>query len=140
MPSRSIIDPSQRLLAVICSGVVTGEEYQRHTGLLRTLPGFDPSYALFFDVRAVTDVAVKSAEMQGLTTVRLLNAEARRAIVAPDGFVFGMARMYELSFGPNENRRVFTDVAAAEAWLGINYAECLKRPVAVELPEPGRGR
>lgn len=137
MPSLHIIDPRQKLLLVAASGTLTAQLYRRQIGALQQDPRFDPGFSLLFDVRGATDVRVSHDEMLALTARPILNPTSRRAIVATEGLVFGMARMYELSFADSATRRVFDRIEAATEWLGIDYAQCLRLPVVTVTEELG---
>lgn len=128
MPSSYIIDPQQKLVVVVASGVVTARLYRTHIEIMRRDSRFDASFSLLFDARGTTDVRVSHVEMLELTAKPLFDSQARRAIVANEGLVFGMARMYELSFSDSASRRVFDRIESAEAWLEVNYAQSLKLP------------
>lgn len=128
MSTSYLIDPSQRVVVVLASGVVTAQHYHHLVGILRRDPRFDASFALLFDARGVTDVQIAHSEMMGLAEQSVFEPRAPRAIVANEGLVFGMARMYELSFSDGAMRRVFARMEAAEEWLGVSYARSLTLP------------
>jgi hypothetical protein len=72
-------------------------------------------------VEAVTTNGVKAVARR-----HLFGPGARRAIVAPDLAVFGLARMFEShrdAGGDEEQIRVFKSLEDAWAWLGMSPME-----------------
>lgn len=78
---------------------------------------------ILVDLRSVESTDVTGDSIRRL--VQLLSSpsekglKARVAIVAPESYLFGMARMYEIMNSTSENIRVFRQINEAEEWLGV---------------------
>jgi hypothetical protein len=118
------IDPSSGLVLTTAAGVVTDADVLGHLDALAADPRLPAVAAELADARGVTDPAVTS---NGLWRAAAREAAAgpplsarRLAIVAASDAAFGMSRVYQqLADGEAVRVRVFRDLAAARAWLGI---------------------
>lgn len=119
MPVSHQIDRAKRRVAVIGTGRLTGEELITGRAELAADPGFEPSFAQLIDLTGVTEVGITTDDIFFLASGHIFAAGSRRALVAPRPVLFGLSRMFQ-SLSPGnvaEGIRVFTDLAAAEAWL-----------------------
>ncbi len=87
-------------------------------------PDYDPDLDDLLDFSGAERVAIVAEGVRRLVAyfdrADLPGHHARLAVVAPQDYVFGLARMYEtLRGGAPGQIRVFRDRAAAEAWLGL---------------------
>ena len=91
-----------------------------HNEKLRNDANFDPSFRQLADMREVSEILVSTSLIKRTAQDQFFTPGARRAFIAKDGAIFGMARMYALhaeSLG--QVIEVFRDRGAAEAWLGL---------------------
>jgi hypothetical protein len=124
VPLTYTIDPARGLVLTTAAGVVTDADVLAHLDALAADPRLAAVTAELADARGVTDPAVTSP---GLWQAVLREERAgpplsarRLAIVAAADAVFGMARVYQqLADGSGTRVRVFRDMAAARAWLGL---------------------
>jgi len=88
------IDASQRLVIVTFKGRIDMEEREHIDSLILAHPDFDPSFSEIIDCRLVTPGNV-SADTVRATSRResIFNPTATRVVVAPQDYVFGLARM-----------------------------------------------
>ena len=120
MPISYDIDPKQRLVTSLLWGPVTEEEVHGHNRQLRTDPNFDPSYRQLCDMTGVTEIIVGTKMINETSLDQFFNPGTRRAFVASNDGVFGMARMFALrAEGLGQTIEVFRDRDKAEEWLGI---------------------
>jgi hypothetical protein len=113
-----VIDPARELVEIRLSGRVSIADLQEVQRLVPTDPAFVPGFATLTDLSGVTEVDVDSFAIAAAASAPLFRLGARRAIVAPTDFLFGMARMYA-SYAERSGGQihVFRDREAAEAWL-----------------------
>jgi hypothetical protein len=104
-------------------GDLTDEALLDHQGRLALDPGFQANFSQLIDFTGVTSVAaVTTGGVRAVAQRHLYGSDARRAIVAPDSAVFGLARMFETVrdlLGAKEQIRVFRNLEEARAWLGL---------------------
>jgi hypothetical protein len=122
--SRCTVHRAGRLRVTAFAGVVDEaallDAYRRVTAA----PDFDPGLDDLLDLRGVERLDLGGAAVRRLAAYfdrpNLPNHHARLAIVAPQDYVFGLGRMYEvLRDGAPGQIRVFRGVAEAVAWLGV---------------------
>ncbi|MGQ0649264.1 MAG: hypothetical protein ACT4P7_17060 [Gemmatimonadaceae bacterium] len=129
MPASYHIDPSLGLVYSRGWGTLVPGELFAHARALGTDPRFDPLFSQLADFHDVARFSVSSADVRKLTMLNPFRAGARRAIVASADWVFGMARMYELTLGqPDGDVHVFRDPARAVRWLGLSEDWVLPPP------------
>ena len=122
MPATYCIDPSIPMIFSQAYGVVTEAEILDHRRRLSDDPEFHPSFSQLIDLQDVTKVALSMAEMRIVANyTNIFSEESRRAMVAREDAVFGMARMYQMlrDEGPEEIM-VFREMPEARRWLGLN--------------------
>jgi hypothetical protein len=128
MPARYTIDTQQRLIWSSYDGALTDDVLLGHDERLREDPSFDPGYSHLADFTAAGDVSVTPDGLRKLAQLSPFAPTIRRAIVAPQAVVYGLARMFQV-FNPRataQNHRIFATVPEASAWLGV------ERPDPVE--------
>ena len=114
-------DEQYPLVYTVFSGLVTDDDFAEHSRVLLADPRFEASMPELVDLREVTRVEL-SAETIPLSARSLLHApQAKRAVVAPTDFLYGLARMYQayrdkLAEG---DFRVFRSMPAALEWFGL---------------------
>jgi hypothetical protein len=120
LPATYEIDPQRRLVTSRLWGGVTDDEVYAHNEKLRTDPRFDPTYRQLTDLTGVTEIAVSTSMINETSLDQFFEPGTRRAIIATDDGVFGMARMYALrAEGLGQRIEVFREEQPAREWLGI---------------------
>jgi hypothetical protein len=126
MPLEYRIDQERRLVVATATGVLHDDEvfaYQRAAWSKPELAGFDE----VFDLGGVKELVPASSESaRGLadlaSTMDVAGAPSRLAIVAPQDFAYGLARMYAAyrMLHPRGEKavQVFRSMEAALDWLG----------------------
>lgn len=120
MPISYDIDPKGRLVTSRLWGGVTEDEVLDHNKRLRTDPRFDPSYRQLVDMTGITKILVGTKMINETSLDQFFNPGTRRAFIATEDGVFGMARMFALrAEGLGQTIEVFRERRKAEEWLGI---------------------
>jgi hypothetical protein len=120
LPFKFEIDSQRRLVTSRLWGAVTDSEVYEHNQKLRTDPRFDPTYRQLTDLTGVTEIAVSTSMINETSLDQFFEPGTRRAMVATDDGVFGMARMYALrAEGLGQTIEVFREEKPAREWLGI---------------------
>jgi hypothetical protein len=120
MPITYEIDSTRRLVTTRLWGAVSAEEIYEHNRELRSDPAFDPSYRQCADMTGVTEVTVSTAVINDTALDQFFTPGTRRAFVASDDGVFGMARMYALrAENLGQTIQVFRELGPAKEWLGV---------------------
>ena len=106
------------------SGSVDSAELLGHIDRLTGAPGFDPTLDSLVDLRALTDLAFDGKDV-GEVDRRFRRAvpvgvSRRMAIVASSPITYGYARSFEGQHGDADEIRIFDDMAAARAWIGLS--------------------
>lgn len=120
LPVTYTIDPKLRLVITLASDPATEKDVLEHDEKLRSDPNFDPSFRQLAEFSEVSEILVSSNLIKRTAHDQFFTPGVRRAFIANDGAVFGMARMYALhaeSLG--QVIEVFRDRGSAEAWLGL---------------------
>ena len=127
MPLEYRIDQERRVVFATATGTLTDEDvfgYQRGVWSQSDVVGFDE----VVDMGEVEDLVLSSGDrVRALadlaSTMDVPGAASRLAIVAPQDFAFGLARMYEAYRTMNQRGSkvvsVFRSMQAALDWLGL---------------------
>ena len=123
MPVRSVIHKQKQLVVTIEEGRVTFCDMLANHDRLLSDPDFNPEFNQLSDATLATDTDLSASNARTLYDRKVFSPTARRAVVAPSEFTYGVARMLqtyiELSkYGPVVE--VFRDRASALTWLGIS--------------------
>ncbi|HTD82785.1 MAG TPA: hypothetical protein VK648_03240 [Gemmatimonadaceae bacterium] len=119
MPISYDIDEGERRVTSRLWGAVTEDEVYGHNRELRSDPRFNPGYRQFVDLTGITEVRVSTNMISNTAHDQFFTPGTRRAFVASDDAVFGMARMFALQAeGDGQTIEVFRDPQKAEEWLG----------------------
>lgn len=119
MPARYTIDKAQRTVFMTIRGKLDMADVRDVVGRLIQDPDFDPVFQELVDARDMTLPNLFYEDFQSISDhVDPFSHQSRRAIVAPEGVLYGIARMYQLIRG-GENTRVFSSRDEALAWLGL---------------------
>ena len=96
MALRYCIDKNQRLVLTHTEGCVTFDDARAHQDQLLADPDFDPSFDELIDTTLTTKFEISANQVRILAKRRVVSPEARRAIVAPQPHIFGVARIMEV--------------------------------------------
>ena len=120
MPATYEIDPQRRLITSRLWGAVTDAVVNEHKQRLRSDPRFNPTYQMLTDLTGVTEIAVTTGMINETSLDQFFEPGTRRAIVATNDAVFGMARMFAMrAESVGQIIHVFRDEDKAREWLGI---------------------
>lgn len=120
MPTSYEIDPQRRLVTSRIWGAVTDAEIHQHNQKLRYDPKFDPTFQQLVDMTGITTIGVSTSMINETSLDQFFEPGTRRAFIATDDAVFGMARMFALrAEGLGQTIQVFRDSDEAREWLGI---------------------
>jgi hypothetical protein len=126
MPADYTIDVERQLVYSRAWGNVTDEDMFDHQRRLALDPLFNGDLFQLIDFLAVTDgKALSTNGVRSIAHRHLFGPRSRRAIVAADLAIYGMARMFETYrgiAGGEEQICVFKNLKDAWAWLGISPA------------------
>lgn len=121
MPFNSVIDRGRRLVVTTATGDLTGDEGLASCQQLKERADFDAAFDQLLDFTQATRFDATTAELRSIAAQPLFSASSRRAIVAPNSTIFGMARMFETyrhMYGFGEQIMVFREMHEALEWLG----------------------
>jgi hypothetical protein len=117
-----IVCKKERLVISSGSGCVTWSEIKERQDQIKTDPNFDPEFNQLVDLRAVTCFEITSEQVRVLARRMIFSFTSRRAFIAANPPVFGVAHIWEvvteLSDNPSQIR-LFYDLPSALAWLGL---------------------
>lgn len=120
LPTSYEIDSQRRLVTSRIWGAVTDTEILQHNQTLRTDPKFVATYQQLVDMTGVTSIGVSTSTINETSLDQFFEPGTRRAFIATDDAVFGMARMFALrAEGLGQTIQVFRDEGLAREWLGI---------------------
>jgi hypothetical protein len=119
MPLTHEVDPSRRIVIVTVSGDLGDEQLFELHDEIRKNREVKSDFGLLIDLRQARGRNITSSGVGALAELPLvLSAKARRAVVVPSDFGFGMARMYSLlREAGNGGIAVFRDFAEARRWI-----------------------
>ncbi len=123
MPVRSIIFKEQRLVFTVEEGRVTFDEMMANLNRLTNDPDFHPDFNQLSDASLATDTDLSSGNIRLLYQRLVFSPTSRRAVVAPNPFTYGMARMIQAYVELSKavvRVEIFQDRASAFAWLGVS--------------------
>ncbi len=120
MPNSYRVDVDQRVVVSRVWGVVTTNEIHDHYRAIQIDPGFEPGFSHLVDIRGVTAVRADAHVIRTRGTSDVFARGAMHAIVAPPGFLYGIARMFASSAeAEGQVVSIFEAPELAEAWLGV---------------------
>ncbi len=93
--ARYVIDQERRLMISTGWDRVTFAEIVAHRGQLASDPEFDPEFDQLVDGRAVTELDLSLEDAKAIASRSLFSSSSRRAFVASDLAILGMARLVE---------------------------------------------
>jgi hypothetical protein len=120
MPFNSVIDLSRHLVVTTATGDLTGDEGLACCLQLKERTDFDPAFNQLLDFTNATRFDASAGQLRTIAAQRLFSSTSRRAIVATNPAIFGLARMfqsYRSLSNVGENIMVFRDLREALIWL-----------------------
>ena len=119
------VDKQRRVRTAVGTGVITDADLIDAYTQLISRPDYDPTLNDLVDLSQVERLDVSAATVRRLVALfsrfDSQTVSTRLAIVATGKAAFGMARMYELlRTDAPEEIRVFTSLASARKWLGLD--------------------
>jgi hypothetical protein len=120
MPFNSIVDAGRQLVITTGTGDLTGDEGLACCVQLKNRPDFNPAFDQLLDFTQARRFDATTAQLRIIAAEPLFSVTSRRAIVASNPTIFGMARMFESYRGVSgvgENVMVFREMQEALAWL-----------------------
>jgi len=122
MPCSYAIYKERRLVITKVWDRVAFSEIRSHQEQFRNDPDFDPQFNLLIDATAATALDVSTDEARTIASQGLFSPVSRRAFLASNPAIFGMARLIGVNHAMStkqEQLRVFYDRALALQWLGL---------------------
>ena len=110
------IDPIEHLVRTKFTGVVTHLDHSEYMAHLRSEPTFNPDFSelIHFEASEIRltfiDLRIEADPFDGTS---------KRAIVASQPAVYGVARMFQLARRDDPNVQIFATTGEAERWLGL---------------------
>jgi hypothetical protein len=117
VPENYVIDLSQKIVTCLAWGNFTNDDLYEHYRRLAADPAFDPKLFQLADLTGVTEFSVDSAVIESAARRNIFAPGTARAIVAPKGVAFGLARMFAAYTPEDQMVRVFHTLREAEVWL-----------------------
>lgn len=112
------IDASHGMIFTNFSDMVTDSDFQDFMDAFAQDPAFNPNFAHLVDWSQIVSFKISTAAIAAVARKQLFSSHAKRAIVAPNDCIFGMARMLQMQ--QDGSLEVFRSLAEAQEWLGIN--------------------
>lgn len=120
MPFNSVIDGRRHLVVTTATGDLTGDEGLACCFQLKERADFNPAFNQLLDFTHATRFDATSGQLRAIAAQPLFSRASRRAIVATNPTIFGLARMFE-SFRSisdvGERVMVFREMREALEWL-----------------------
>jgi hypothetical protein len=119
MRVRYSIDKQRRLILTTAEGALTFDDIKGHQDLLLADPDFDASFDQLIDATNALRFGISADEARILAERRIVTPESRRAFVATEPHIFGLARMMEIYREGREYAEVHVFYSMDEAlkWL-----------------------
>jgi len=120
MPQSYRIDAAQHVVVSRVWGEVTANDVFEHYRAIQNDGAFTPTFNHLVDIRDVTAVRADAHVIRSRGASDVFARGAMRAIVAPPGFLYGIARMFASSAeAEGQVVSIFELPELAEAWLGV---------------------
>jgi hypothetical protein len=120
MPFDSVIEAKRHLVITTGTGVLTGEEGLACCLKLKGRADFDPAFNQLLDLTLATRFEATPSQLQTIAAQPLFSSNSRRAIVAKNPAIFGLARMFESYRSLSEvgeHVMVFSEIDQAIQWI-----------------------
>jgi hypothetical protein len=116
------IDPRLGVIFTVCCEKVTESEVLNYLRTVPQDPAYSPAFSHLIDCTQVTSFEVSADLTRSVAGKKLFSSRSKLAIVAPQDYIYGMARMFEL-----QHRgcvQVFRDLEEARKWLDVDQPAC----------------
>jgi hypothetical protein len=114
------IDSELQVVFTRVVGVIDGTQLHEHQNRLRDDPCFQPDMRELMDCMGVEDVELKTIVNSQAVKGSPWGSSARRAIVVPNLFVFGLLRIFQtLMSDAHGEISMFYDIESAKSWLDL---------------------
>lgn len=121
MPATIEIDTENGIVFMTVTGTLTDAEMLAIQAAARADPRFQPHFRRLADMRGVDKVELTVDGIRKLAGRNISGPGGKRAIVATQALVYGFSRMFEMLTDTGaDDTRVFTDIAEARKWLGLD--------------------
>ena len=120
MPVQLRVDPAAGMIFTTFSGVITDGDLGDYRTALASDPAILPTFHELVDLSAVEAISASSDALRRATLSRTPTPPARRAVIAPADFAYGVARMLQMEHPDDALVAVFRDRDSARAWLGLD--------------------
>jgi hypothetical protein len=120
MPFNSVIDARRHLVVTTATGDATGDEGLACCLELKARSDFDPAFDQLLDFSNANRFDATAGQLRKIAAQPLFTRTSRRAIVATNPAIFGVARMFEAYRSISdlgEHIMVFSDMSEALKWL-----------------------
>ena len=120
MPFEISFHPSWRLAITRAWGQITLDDLLSYRQELAARPEFDATWSHVFDAAGAVRFDLSSEEIRHLAATSVLAPSARRALVATDGAIVGLFRLYGTMFELQVDGSavgVFTTLHEAIEWV-----------------------
>lgn len=125
------IDAQIGVIFTQCRETITDSDVVKHLSDIARDNAFSPAYAHLIDCSEVTSFKVSPGLIHSVAGQKLFSSHAKCAIVAPQNYIYGMARMFQMQqCGILE---VFRDLNAARSWLGLGETH-ISAPARASTP------
>ena len=122
MPCRYTIDKDKGLVITTAWDRLTFPEAKAHQDQLAADPAFNPQFNQLIDAIEVTHLEISADQAKTLASRVIYSVESRRAFVATNPTVFGIARLmgaHDEIARAADRANVFSTRRAALRWLGL---------------------
>ncbi len=109
------IDPQLGVIFTLCSNQITDAEVLNYLLTLSQDAEYSPVYSHLIDCTQVTSFDVSADLTRSVAGKKLFSSRSKCAIVAPQDYIYGMARMFELQHRGCVH--VFRHLDDAQKWL-----------------------
>jgi len=115
----SFVDPSNRVVIPVCSGVVTLDEVKSSCAEVKAHPLFRSDFRQLIDLSEMSKLDLRYNELNLLAEFHDPFLEkGRRAVIAPHPVSFGVGRRYQMILTSPEFQG-FRSHSEATTWLGL---------------------
>ena len=122
MPVSCRIDPASRTAEVNLSGIVTRDDFVQAMETCYRHPKWQAGFTALWDAREIRQLILSPADVEAIVAsmaaLEPFMGEGRTAFVVPRDIDSLVARLLiRRGEGSKRERRTFTDLASAQAWL-----------------------
>jgi hypothetical protein len=112
------IDTQHAMIFAVATGTITDSDIQKYFEAILQDGNFSPTFRHLVDCSKVISLQISAAMVGVIARRKVFSPRAKRAIVAPNDYIFGMARMLQAQ--QDGLLEVFRTLEEAQEWLGIS--------------------